>query len=94
MMKVVLALILIGPVAGGSYNAVKSHALKNITIEGDVVTVDVGDYKAKFLAFMEFQKTYMIFGGGYYQNKNLINPIVLSGLAACRTFKVTGQRHN
>ena len=44
------------------------------------MTVDVGDYKAKFLAFMEFQKTYMIFGGGYYQNKNLINPIVLSGL--------------
>ena len=79
-MKAVLALILIGPVAGGSYNAVKSHALKNITIEGDVVTVDVGDYKAKFLAFLEFQKTYMIFGGGYYQNKNLINPIVLSGL--------------
>ncbi len=80
MMKAVLALILIGPVAGGSYNAVKSHALKNITIEGDVVTVDVGDYKANFLAFLEFQKTYMIFGGGYYQNKNLINPIVLSGL--------------
>ena len=45
-----------------------------------MVTVDVGDYKAEFLAFLEFQKTYMIFGGGYYQNKNLINPIVLSGL--------------
>jgi len=44
------------------------------------VTVDVGDYQANFLAFLEFQKTYMIFGGGYYQNKNLINPIVLSGL--------------
>ena len=45
-----------------------------------MVIVDVGDYKAEFLAFLEFQKTYMIFGGGYYQNKNLINPIVLSGL--------------
>ena len=54
MMKAVLALILIGPVAASSYNSVNSHALKNITIEGDVVTVDVGDYKAEFLAFLEF----------------------------------------
>ncbi len=80
MMKAVLALILIGPVVAGSYNSSNSHAMKNISIEGDVVTVDVGDYKAKFLAFLEFQKTYMIFGGGYFQNKNLINPIVLSGI--------------
>jgi hypothetical protein len=73
MMKAVLALVVIGLVSAGS-------SLENVTIEGEVVTVDVGDYKAKFLAFLEFQMTYMIFGGGYFQNKNLINPIVLSGL--------------
>ena len=64
MMKAVLALILIGPVAAGSYNSSKSHALENITIEGDMVIVDVGDYKAEFLAFLEFQKTEMILCGG------------------------------
>ena len=80
MMKAVLALVFIGLATAGSYIYSNSASLENITIDGDTVTVDVGDYEAKFLAFLDFRKTYMLFGGGYFQNKNLINPIVLSGL--------------
>jgi len=79
-MKTVLTLVVVGLVAASSYNYFYSDSLQHITIEGDAVTVDVGDYEVTFVASRKFQKTYMLFGGTYFRNKNLIQPIALSGL--------------
>jgi hypothetical protein len=88
-MKAFFTLVLILVVALGVYNYLNNHLLsihftddlpEHITIEGDSVTVDAGDYDVRFEALKEFQKTYMLFGGSYYKDKIPINPIWLAGL--------------
>ncbi len=80
VMKVVLGLVVIGLVVIGSYSCSSGGSPVQITMETEVVTYDEGDYGEKLLSSEEFQNTYMLFGGGYFKNENLINPIVLSGL--------------
>ena len=53
---------------------------EHITVASSSVTVDAGDFVAELSVTGEYKKTYMIFGGSYFKNKNLINPIVLFGL--------------
>ncbi len=48
----------------------------HITVASSSVTVDAGDFVAELSVTGDYQKTYMIFGGSYFKNKNLINPIV------------------
>ena len=88
-MKAFFTLVLILVVALGVYNYLNNHLLsihfadafpEHITIEGDSVTVDAGDYDVKFEALREYQKTYMLFGGSYSKDKSSINPITLFGL--------------
>ena len=88
-MKAFFTLVLIVFVAFGVYNYLNNHLLsihfsddlpKHITVEGDSVTVDAGDYDVRFEALREYQKTYMLFGGGYSKDKSSINPITLFGL--------------
>jgi len=88
-MKAFFTLVLIVVVAFGVYNYLNNHLLsihftdglpEHITIEGDSVTVDAGDYDLKFEALREYQKTYMLFGGSYSKDKSSINPIKLAGL--------------
>ncbi len=88
-MKAFFTLVLILVVALGVYNYLNNHLLsihfaddlpEHITIEGDSVTVDAGDYDVTFEAFREYQKTYMLFGGGYSKDKSSIHPITLFGL--------------
>ena len=88
-MKAFFTLVLIVLVALGVYNYLNNHLLsihftdglpEHITIEGDSVTVDAGDYDLKFEALREYQKTYMLFGGSYSKDKSSINPITLFGL--------------
>jgi len=88
-MKAFFTLVLILVVALGVYNYLNNHLLsihfadafpEHITIEGDSVTVDAGDYHVKFGALREYQKTYMLFGGSYSKDKSSINPITLFGL--------------
>jgi len=88
-MKAFFTLVLIVVVALGVYNYLNNHLLsihftdglpEHITIEGDSVTVDAGDYDVRFEALREYQKTYMLFGGGYSKDKSSINPITLFGL--------------
>ena len=88
-MKAFFTLVLIVLVALGVYHYLNNHLLsihfaddlpEHITIEGDSVTVDAGDYDVKFEALREYQKTYMLFGGSYSKDKSSINPIWLSGL--------------
>jgi len=52
----------------------------HITVASSSVTVDAGDFVAELSVTGKYQKTYMLFGGSYFKNKNLINPIVLHGL--------------
>jgi len=88
-MKAFFTLVLVAVVALGVYNYLKDNSLyapftadfpEHITVEGDSVTVDAGDYDVKFEASREYQKTYMLFGGGYSKDKSSINPITLFGL--------------
>ncbi len=88
-MKAFFTLLLIVVVALGVYNYLNDNSLyipftdnlpEHITVEGDSVTVDAGDYDVKFEASREYQKTYMLFGGGYSKDKSSINPITLFGL--------------
>ncbi len=88
-MKAFVTLVLIVVVALGVYNYLNDNSLsteltddlpEHITIEGDSVTVDAGDYDVNFEASREYQKTYMLFGGGYSKDKSSINPITLFGL--------------
>ena len=88
-MKAFFTLVLIVVVALGVYNYLNTNLLsihftddlpEHITIEGDSVTVDAGDYDVKFEALREYQKTYMLFGGSYSKDKSSIHPIWLSGL--------------
>jgi len=85
-MKAFFTLVLIVVVAFGVYNYLNNHLLsihfadalpEHITIEGDLVTVDAGDYDLNFEALREYQKTYMLFGGSYSKDKSSINPITL-----------------
>ena len=80
IMNAVFKLIIIVLVVSGLYYYLNDDSHGNITIEGDAVTVDVGDYEAKFSVSGGFQTTYMLFGGRYFKNKKLIGPVSLSGL--------------
>ncbi len=80
VMKVVLALVVVGLIVAGSYSCSTGGSPVKITIETEVVTYDEGDYGAKLLSSREFQNTYMLFGGGYFEDKNLMNPIALAGI--------------
>jgi len=79
-MNAVFKLIIIVLVVSGLYYYLNDDSHGKITIEGDAVTVDVGDYEAKFSVSGEFQTAYMFFGGRYFKNKKLIGPVSLSGL--------------
>ena len=88
-MKAFSTLVLIVLVASGIYSYLNDNSLylpftdglpEHITVEGDSVTVDAGDYDVRFEGLREYQKTYMIFGGGYSKDKSSINPITLHGL--------------
>ncbi len=88
-MKAFFTLVLIVLVASRVYSYLNDNWLSNhftddlpehITIEGDSVTVDAGDYDVKFEALIEYQTTYMLFGGEYSKDKIQINPITLHGL--------------
>jgi len=88
-MKAFFTLVLIGLVASGVYNYLNDNSPftlftdgfpEHITVEGDSVTVDAGDYDVRFEPVREYQKTYMLFGGGYSKDKSSINPITLFGL--------------
>ena len=96
-MKAFFTLVLIVVVAVGVYNYLNDQPFytpftddlpEHITIEGDSVTVDAGDYDVKFEASREYQKTYMLFGGGYSKEKSSINPITLSGLGIVDAKKI------
>ncbi len=80
IMKAFLALVVIGLIVVGSYSYFKIVSLGTITITTEVVTYEAGDYGAKLLDSREFQNTYMLFGGGYFEDKNLMNPIALAGI--------------
>ncbi len=79
-MKAILKLAVIALGAFGLYNYFSNGSFENVTVTGDAVVVDAGNFISEFSISGEFQKTYMVFGGGYFKNKNLINPISLSGL--------------
>ena len=79
-MKAILKLAVIAVAAFGLYNYFGNGSFENVTVAGEVVAVDAGNFVAEFSISGNFRKTYMIFGGGYFKNKNLINPISLSGL--------------
>ena len=79
-MRTVFILAIMALVASGFYNYFVRNPLKHTTIEKDAVAVDMGEYTVKFSAVKEFRETYMLFGGEYYNDKKLINPIWLSGL--------------
>ena len=88
-MKAFFTLVLIGLVALGVYNFLNDNSPftlftddlpEHITVEGDSVTVDAGDYDVRFEPVREYQKTYMLFGGGYSKDKSSISPITLFGL--------------
>ncbi|MDP3963331.1 MAG: hypothetical protein Q8Q39_02435 [bacterium] len=64
----------------GFYDHFIRDPLNHIAVENNSVTVDAGDYDVKFSYSGDFQETYMIFGGQYYSDENMINPIWLSGL--------------
>ncbi len=67
-------------VAAVSYNYFTSSSVENVSMDDDGLTVDVGDYEARFSVSRDFQGSYMLFGGGYFEDEGVINPIVLSGL--------------
>ena len=79
-MKFIFTLIVIALAVSGIYNYFIKDSLEHIMVGGDAVSVDAGDYVVKFLLSGEFRKTYMLFGGEYFTEKSLINPIVLNGL--------------
>ena len=79
-MKAIFILVVLVLVALGVYNYFIKDPLKHITIENDAVTIDAEDYLAKFSVSREFRETYMLFGGEYFKDKKLINPIWLAGL--------------
>ena len=84
-MKTILVLLVIAFASLGLHYYSNTGALNNVRIEDDTVIVDAGDFEASFSATGEFLETYMVFGGGYFQNKNLVNPISLSGLKIADT---------
>lgn len=56
-------------------NSYEKPLLKNNTI-----TIRTDDLNAEFDITGEFNERYVLFGGGYFKGKNLINPITLAGL--------------
>ena len=78
-MKSLLTLIVIVFAIWGLYSFLNDPT-EHITVASSSVTVDAGDFVAELSVTGEYKKTYMLFGGAYFKNKNLINPIVLSGL--------------
>ena len=74
-MKAILKLAVIALAAFGLYNYFGNGSFENVTVAGEVVAVDAGNFVAEFSISGNFRKTYMIFGGGYFKNKNLINPM-------------------
>ncbi len=88
-MKAFFTLVLLVVVALGVYNYLNDNSLyahftddfpEHITIEGNSVAVDAGDYDVKFEGLREYQRTYMLFGGSYSKDNGSINPITLFGL--------------
>ena len=61
---------------------------EHITVASSSVTVDAGDFVAELSVTGEYKKTYMLFGGTYFKNKELISPIVLSGLRIADAKKI------
>ena len=53
---------------------------EHITVASSSVTVDAGDFVAKLSVTGEYKKTYMIFGGTHFKDKQFIRSISLSGL--------------
>lgn len=79
-MRAFLFLLIIALVVFGYFYYSDNGASENVRIEGDTVIVDAGNFEARFSTTGEFLETYMIFGGGYFSDKNLANPVALSGL--------------
>jgi len=79
-MKTFFVLVVIGLVVFGFYYFSKSGPLENIKVENNTVTVNTGNSVVQFLILGDFQNTYMLFGGEYFKNKKIANPISLSGL--------------
>jgi len=52
----------------------------NITMTGNSVTVDAGNFISELTVIGDYRETYMLFGGEHFENKNLVTPIILSGL--------------
>ena len=76
-MKPFFAIVLVALVAWSVYDG--NPFTENITIMGDAVSVDAGDYDVEFEALREYRTTYMLFGGEYSRNASM-NPITLFGL--------------
>ena len=53
---------------------------KNIRVRGNKVIVDAGNFEAVLSVTGEYLQTHMVFGGSYFQEKNLVNPVSLSVL--------------
>ena len=76
-MKTFFGLVLIVLLVVSVYDSAE-----NITIAGDSVIVDAGDYDVEFETLREYQATYMLFGGEYSRDETSINPITLFGLGS------------
>jgi len=90
-MKAILKLAVVAFGAFGLYHYFSSGSFENVSQADDVVAVDAGNFVVEFSISGEFQKTYMVFGGGYFENKNLINPISLSGLNIADAMNIYAQ---
>jgi hypothetical protein len=78
-MKVLISLAILILIAWGVYGYINDPT-SHITVSGNSVMVDAGDFTAELSVTGDYKNTYMLFGGEYFKNKNLVNPIVLSGL--------------
>ena len=90
-MKTFLILIVLILIALGLYYYISDGQSGNVVIEGNEVTVDAGDFQAVFLASDEFSETFMLFGGDYFNTKNLINPVILFGLGIANAKDIYAQ---
>ena len=78
-MKTLLTLIVIVFAIWRLYGFLKDPT-EHITVASSTVTVDAGDFVAELSVTGEYKKTYMIFGGTYFKDKQFIRSISLSGL--------------
>ena len=79
-MRSILNFVVIALIAFGIYKYLGDDSFENVTVQGDAVAVDAGNFVAEFSISGGFERTLMLFGGGYFKDSNLINPISLSGL--------------